>query len=104
MKLFKLIEIDLVKERKRINRPIFNERQRKVLLTLIGLFEAGEFQKCLDLVNDKKAFSYNEKEEYDEKEHIGIEIGHILRGISYESYYTQKEILDEAQKKRWSKK
>ena len=101
MKIFKLklIKIDLEKERIRINYKNgvgvyrYNKRQRKVLLKLVDLFDAGDWQACLDWVNDKKNFPYNEKEEYDEKEHIGIEISDILYGVGYDNYYTSEQLF-----------
>lgn len=97
MVLFKRIEIDIEGERKRVNRPrVYNARQRKALNTLIDLFEKGEFQKCLNHVNSKKAFPYNKTQEYDEKEHIGTEISHILHGVAYDNYYTRDELLKHA--------
>lgn len=96
MTLFKRIEIDLVKERARINKCGYNKRQKETLLKLVSLFELGEFQKCLDLVNDKTAFPYNEKGEYPEAEHIGIEIGDLLHSMAYHNYYTRDELLEQA--------
>jgi hypothetical protein len=97
MKLFKLVEVDLAKERKRIKKAKFNARQRKAITKLVDLFEAGEFQKCLDHINDEKAFPYNEKDEYSEKEHIGIEIGDVLRELGYATYFTQAELLKQTE-------
>lgn len=99
MTIFKRIDIDLKKERARINKVKYTKRQKKVLLQLVDLFESGEWQKCLDFVNDKKNFPYNEKGEYPEVEHIGIEIGDILQEVAYHNYYTSGQLLEEAKKK-----
>jgi len=104
MILFKRIEVDLDAERKRIDcvyrgKPVYNKRQRKVLHTLVNLFEQGKFQKCLNHINDKKAFPRNPTKEYSEREHIGIEIGNVLRSIGYEVFYTEKQLLEELKDK-----
>lgn len=99
MKIFKLIEISLIQERKRIDRPgVYNKRQRKSLHKLCDLFESGKWQECLDLVNNKKYFPYNERYEYPETEHISIEIGAVLRELGYENFYTKDQLLDESRK------
>lgn len=97
MVLFKRVEIDLDAERKRINKASYNERQRKALLKLVDLFEQGKFQECLTHINNAKAFPYNSRGEYCEREHIGIEIGDVLREMGHENFYTQKELLKQAQ-------
>lgn len=96
MILFKAIEIDLAKERERIAKARFTKAQRAALTKLVDLFEAGKWQECLDHVNDEAAFPYNAKGEYDEREHIGIEIGNVLRDLSYHSFYTQEQMLEQA--------
>lgn len=93
MKVFKLIEIDLEKERARIRSAKYNKRQRRALHTLCNLFEKGEWQKCLDHIH--KAFPENKAGEYPETEHIGIEMGVVLSSLSHESFYTQKQLLKE---------
>ncbi len=91
MKLFKLIELDMERERSRIKTPrLYNKRQRKYLLLLCDLFEAGEWQKCLDLVNDRTAFPR------DEREHIGVAISGVLRSLGSDSFYTQAQLFDAA--------
>ena len=97
MRIFKLIEIDLEDERKRIANIGLNKRQKAALLKLVDLFERGEWQACLDHVNNKKAFPYNLREEYDEKEHISLEMGDILREVAFSNIYTADELLRQAQ-------
>ena len=99
MTIFKRIDIDLAAERKRIAKAKYTKRQRAALTKLVDMFEAGQWQGCLDHVNDKKAFPYNEKGEYSEKEHIGIEIGGVLSRLGYENFYTQAELLRQANNK-----
>ena len=99
MVLFKRIEVDLEKERKRIRKCGYTKAQKQALFKLCDLFEAGEWQKCLDHVNDKKAFPYNEKGEYPEVEHIGMGISDVLGQLGYENFYTQKELLETAKEK-----
>ncbi len=100
MKLFKLIEIDLEKERARINTPRrFNARQRRALLKLCDLFEAGKWKECLKHVTSKKAFPYNSKQEYEETEHIGMEIGDVLQSLRHYNFYTQDQLLAQAREK-----
>ncbi len=105
MKLFKLIEINLEMERRRIERKgqdqrrVYNKKQRAALRKLCDLFEAGEWQKCLDHANNKAAFPYNEEGEYPETEHIGAEIVSVLRGLSYETFFTQQELITEIEGK-----
>jgi hypothetical protein len=96
MLLFKRIEIDLAAERERIAKTKYTSRQRAALTKLVDLFEEGKWQECIDHVNDDKAFPYNEKGEYPEQEHIGIEIGDVLRELGHEHYYTQAELLRQA--------
>jgi hypothetical protein len=96
MVLFKRVEIDLDKERERIKKASYNQRQRKALIKLVDLFEQGKFQECLNHVNDYKAFPRNRAGEYDEKEHIGIEIGDLLHSMAYHNYYTRDELLNQA--------
>lgn len=95
-RIFKLIEIDLAAERARIAEASFTKRQRAALTKLVDLFEAGKWQECLDHVNDPKVFPYNEKGEYPEQEHIGIEIGNVLRELSYSLFYTPEDLLKQA--------
>lgn len=96
MTLYKRIDIDLAAERARIAKASYNQRQRAALTKLVDLFEQGKWQECLDLVNDGRAFPYNARGEYDEAEHIGIQIGNVLRELGYEVYYTQAELLRQA--------
>lgn len=105
MVLFKRIEIDLDKERARIDKPgRYNKRQRKALHKLVSLFEKGEWQKCLDHVTDEKQFPYNKRREYPEIEHVGVEIHDVLAKLSYENFYTQEELLKQAKEKLESSK
>ena len=94
--LFKRIEVDIEAERTRCNDGRYNKRQTKSLNILLDLFEKGEWQKCLDHIKNKKSFPYNKKEEYDEKEHIGIEVGKVIKDTAYYNYYTQPNLLDQA--------
>ncbi len=103
MILFKRIDIDLAAERARIAKG-YTAPQRAALTKLVDLFEAGRWQDCLDHVNDDKAFPYNEKGEYPEQEHIGIEIGDVLRDLAWANYYTQADLLKQARAKRPSAK
>jgi hypothetical protein len=96
MILFKLIEIDTDKERQRIARVKFTPRQRKALLELMDLFEQGKWLECVNHVNNKDAFPYNESGEYPETEHIGVAIADILMDVAYHNYYTQEQLLDQA--------
>ena len=99
MKIFKLIEIDLDAERKRINHPKrYNDKQRAALNRLVDLFEEGKWQECLDHVNDEVVFPYNKEGEYPEVDHIGIQISDILRHLGYSQFYTEKQLLTEAEK------
>ena len=98
--LFKRVEIDLEAERKRINsKERYNKRQRLALNTLVDLIETGDFQACLDFVNDKVNFPYNNQRGYNESEHIGIELSDILHDVAYNNYYTQEELLKQAREK-----
>ena len=100
MKLFKLIEIDMEKERAKINAPgTYNKRQRRALLKLCDLFEAGEWQACLDHVNDQTAFPYNRQEGYYETEHVGVRIDGVLHALQFDNFYTQDQLLKEALEK-----
>lgn len=100
MKIFKLIEIDLDKERKRIDKVFKgSKRQREALHKLVNLFEQGRWQECLNHVNDKEAFPYNAKGEYPETEHIGLEISRVLQDLWCENFYTQAELLKQAKEK-----
>lgn len=96
MKFFKMIEVDVDAERKRIANAKYNKRQRAALVKLCDLFEAGEFQKCLDHVNCEKAFPYNEKHEYSEQEHIGEGISNILHSLAYSNVFTESQIIEQA--------
>ena len=98
MTIFKRIDIDMEAERARVNK-VFKGRQRKALLKLYDAFEAGDFQKCLDLVNDKKEFPYNEKGEYPEVEHIGTEVHRVLSQVASDNFYTQCDLLHQAEQK-----
>jgi len=93
MKLFKLIEIDLDKERERI-RTHFNKREQRALNKLCDLFEIGDWQGCLDHVRDKKAFPYNKRGEYPEVEHISMEMNNVLQQVGYHNFYTQTELMN----------
>ena len=98
MILFKRIEVDLEKERERINKCPYSKRQRTALLKLVDLFELGEWQNCLDLVNDNNVFKETRRG-YSEKEHIGIEISDILDELGHSNYYTDAQLLLAAKKK-----
>lgn len=98
MTLFKPIEFDMIAERKRITRPkVYNKRQRQALIKLCDLFEAGEWQACFDYIHDEKAFPYDEKEGYSEKEHISVEMSDILADMPFANYYTREQIADATQ-------
>ena len=99
MILFKRVEVDLEGERVRIAKARYNKRQRAALTKLVDLFEQGKFQACLDHINDGKAFPYNERGEYGEREHVGIEIGNTLRDMAHVEYYTQDEMLKQVEAK-----
>lgn len=97
--LFKRVEIDLEGERNRIKKAFRrHKQQREALLKLCDLFEAGKWQECLDHINDDKNFPYDEDKEYSTREHIGIEVGNTLRDMAFENYYTQKDLLEQAEK------
>ncbi len=96
MILFKRIEIDLDLERTRIATTKFTPRQRAALTKLVDLFEAAQWQACLDHVNDKTAFPYNAKGEYPEQEHIPCAISDVLCQCGYELFYTQADLLKQA--------
>ena len=101
--LFKRIDIDIEAERTRINsKGRYNKRQKLALNTLIDLFEKGEFQACLDFINDKKNFPYNTHRHYEEMEHIGTEISGILHDVAHNDYYTQEELLKQAGEKLYN--
>lgn len=96
MRLFKVIDIDIEAEKKRIaDCKGYTVRQRKALMLLMGLFEAGKWQECLDHINNPSAFPYNEKFEYPETEHIGIEVGKVLRMLCFETLFTREQLLIE---------
>lgn len=97
MVIFKRIDIDMEKERARVER-VFEGRQKDALIQLYNLFEAGKWQECLDLVNDEKVFGYDEKGEYPEVEHIGLAISDVLTKLGYENFYTQEDLLKQAEK------
>ncbi len=65
--------------------------------------QSGDYGVHID-VNDKRAFPYNEEGEYPEQEHIGIEIGDVLRDLAWANYYTQADLLKQARAKRPSAK
>lgn len=94
MKIFKAIEFNIAKEREHINSH-YNKRERKALLKLCDLFEAGEWQKCLDHVNNPKAFPYNKRGEYPEVEHICIPIADILHCVPCYNFYTKAQLKAE---------
>jgi hypothetical protein len=97
MTLFQRIDIDLDAERDRITKyGTFNKRQQRALLKLCELFEAGDFQGCLNLINDGVTFPYNSRGEYPESEHIGIEIGNVLHDVANHNIYTRDQLLEEA--------
>lgn len=99
MVLFKRIEIDTNIERERINKlGVYNKRQRNALIKLMDLFEAGEWQACLDHINNKKQFPYN-RCGYSEIEHIGVDISDIIHNMAYSNYYTQSDLLNQAWEK-----
>lgn len=92
MTIFKLVEIDLTAERKRIAEVKFTKRQRDALLKLCDLFERGEWQACLDHVKNKKMFRMATGAGYHEVEHIGIEISYVLQELSRSNFYTVDQI------------
>lgn len=98
MKIFQLIEIDMEAERARVERCKLTKRQKAALFKLYDLFEAGEWQACLNLVNDKNVFwtSRRNPKEYPEVEHIGIAVSDVLRQLGCENFYTQAELLKQA--------
>ncbi len=96
MRLFKMIEIDMDAERKRIKKNgVYNKREQKALLKLCDLFEAGKWDECLKHVNDEKAFPYNDKAEYSEKEHINPKLSDVLFDLKYDKFFTVSQIIME---------
>jgi hypothetical protein len=62
MKLYKEIDIDILKEQTRIQAPgVFNKQERTFLLKLLFMFERGEFKKCAELIRsvDRSRYSYD---------------------------------------------
>ena len=105
MIILKRIEVDINKERERITRlesedgkPIYNKRQQKALLTLCDLFEKGDWQGCLDHVNNKRAFPYNTRGEYPETEHIGREVAAVLCDLGAHGVYTIPQVIEVVKK------
>ena len=99
MRLFKLIEIDMAKERDRVLRCGFTKRQQAALIKLYDLFEAGDWKACIQHVNDKRAFPRNKKGEYPETEHIGMAVAAVLRELGHENFWTSERLLAEAKEK-----
>ena len=99
MTIFKRIDINLNKERKRINTVDYNKKQKLALLTLVDLFESGDWQACLDFVNNEENFPYNKLGEYPEQEHINVEISRVLHEVAFDNYYTKEQLIREIKEK-----
>jgi hypothetical protein len=97
MKLFKVIEIDLNKERVRIAK-VYNKREQRALNKLIDLFEVGDWKGCLAHVCDPKAFPYNKKGGAPRLNisSCSMEIADILHNLSYGfEYHTEDSLKSE---------
>lgn len=100
MNLFKLIEIDLDTIRADARKPRkYNQRQRRALLKLYDLFEAGKWKECLKHAQSEKAFPRNKRGEYPEQEHIAIAVINVLQSLGSHNFYTQSELLDQARER-----
>lgn len=95
MIIFKRIEVDLDRERERIESVKYNKRQKTALLKLVDLFEQGKWQECLDHIH--KAFPYNNREGYSEKEHVMSPMGDILLDLAHFNFYTSDQLLRDAE-------
>ena len=84
MKLYKLVEVDVDAERKRIRRVRYTKAERANLLKLCDLFEAGKFQECLTFIQTW---------ERSKRDFIGFDIGKVLLEMGYEYFYTREEII-----------
>lgn len=95
MTVFKAIDIDMDAIDKRLEAQIcYTTRQKKALQKLYALFRAGEWQACLDHIH--KAFKYDRKEGYHEREHIVEEVGNVLHTVAHYNVYTSEQLLAQA--------
>lgn len=95
MTVFKAIDIDMDAIDKRLEAQIcYTSRQKKALQKLYALFRAGEWQACLDHIH--KAFKYDRKEGYHEREHIVEEVGNVLHTVAHYNVYTSEQLLAQA--------
>ncbi len=88
MKLYKLIEINLVEERRHVKKA-FKGSIKQRLLKLIDLFEDGNFTDCIKLIG---TFEYDKKNECSENEYINGAIWNVLTDFN-EGHYFKLEIL-----------
>jgi hypothetical protein len=95
MVLYKVVDLTaaLAEERRRICRPrTYNKRQRKALLTLLDLFEAGEFGKCEEMMADEEVFPYDTVKGYSESEHIAEFVYRTLHEMRVCTYIQMKKV------------
>lgn len=96
IQLLKTIEIDIDKERKRIYKCFDEEDEKEVKerqLKILEEFEAGHFQKALDLIN---TLPYNKKDECPEQEYMGmaiIDFYNDVRDYTIVGYDYEKDVL-----------
>ena len=68
MLLLKEVNIDLDRERQRIAKVDYTEEERKDLLDLLNIFESGDFERCLEIIDSWKGTEKNKFIEFIDEE------------------------------------
>lgn len=78
IRISRIVEVDLVAERKRIRRCFSGDR-RKRLLNLVAEFEEGNWNECWRRLEAMQDMPYDKKDECSELEYVNTEIFDILK-------------------------
>lgn len=80
MRLAQIIDVDMEKERARIERCWEGEAFKDELLKLCDLFEQGHFTDCIALI---QSWGYDEERECDKAEYVGSAFYDVLKPYMY---------------------
>jgi len=90
--IYRVVEIDLAAIRKDMLTRGYDRRQMFALHRLYNLFERGEWQSCLDLVNRPRVFRRRPDHAYCELDHINTEVADVLCELSRVTYLTADQV------------
>lgn len=81
-----IVNIDLDKCKKRVEKAGYTKAERKRLYTLFDMFEQGKWDECIQFINSWG----RTKKEYPEREHVDTEIYDALWNYHVGALHTMK--------------